>query len=70
MNKRETDQQKDWYRENGGERKKSEGAKENVKFIISSDAHSPERVGTYEGGLLRAFRAGLDPERIVNIKRI
>ena len=45
-------------------------AKENVKFIISSDAHSPERVGTYEGGLLRAFRAGLDPERIVNIKRI
>lgn len=45
-------------------------AKEDVRFIISSDAHVPDRVGIYEGGLMRAFKAGLDPKRIVNIERI
>lgn len=39
-------------------------------FVISSDAHVPHRVGTFEGGLERAFEAGLDPERIVNIKKV
>ena len=42
---------------------------EDVKFVISSDAHTPDRVGSYLKGLERAFKAGLDPERIVNIKR-
>ena len=37
------------------------------KFIISSDAHKPERVGDFESGLARALEAGIDPERIVNI---
>lgn len=45
-------------------------SKEDVSFIISSDAHKPERVGTFKGGLVRAFKAALDPERIVNIRRI
>lgn len=45
-------------------------AKEDVKFIISSDAHVSERVGIYEGGLMRAFKAGLDPKRIVNVEKI
>ena len=42
---------------------------EDVKFVISSDAHTPNRVGSYLKGLERAFQAGLDPVRIVNIKR-
>ncbi len=45
-------------------------AKEDVKFIISSDAHIPENVGTFDDALKRGLRAGLDPDRIVNIKRI
>ena len=44
-------------------------AKTDVKFVISSDAHMPSRVGSFEGGLRRALEAGLDPERIVNIER-
>lgn len=39
-----------------------------VKFIISSDAHSPGRVGDFREGLERAARAGLDLSRIVNIR--
>ena len=39
-----------------------------VRFVISSDAHTPERVGSYQGGILRALEAGLDPARIVNIE--
>ena len=41
-----------------------------VKFIISSDAHTPDAVGTFKPGLQRALDAGLDPARIVNIRRI
>lgn len=44
-------------------------AKEDVQFIISSDAHSPQRVGSFEGGLKRAAEAGLDLERIVNLEK-
>jgi len=43
-------------------------AEEDVRFIISSDAHSPNRVGSFEGGLKRALEAGLDIDRIVNIE--
>lgn len=39
-----------------------------VKFIISSDAHSPERVGDFREGVIRAAKAGLDLSRIVNIR--
>lgn len=41
-----------------------------LKFILSSDAHTPEAVGKCQEGLRRAFDAGLDPSRIVNIARI
>ena len=41
--------------------------KEDVKFIISSDAHTPDRVGSFIGGLERAFEAGLPLDRIVNV---
>ncbi|MEG0291288.1 MAG: PHP domain-containing protein [Anaerovoracaceae bacterium] len=43
-------------------------AKEDVRFIISSDAHTKEAVGTFRGGLDRAMEAGLDLSRIVNIE--
>ncbi|NLD19190.1 MAG: PHP domain-containing protein [Clostridiales bacterium] len=41
---------------------------EKVGFIISSDAHTPGRVGDFKEGVERALRAGLDLKRIVNIK--
>lgn len=41
---------------------------ENVKFIISSDAHTPGRVGDFREGIVRALQAGLDLDRIVNIR--
>ena len=44
--------------------------KYDVKFVISSDAHIPENVGIFEPQLIRAFEAGIDPERIVNIKPV
>ena len=40
-----------------------------VQFILSSDAHVPDAVGNCRGGLDRAFAAGLDPGRIVNIRK-
>lgn len=42
---------------------------EGVQFILSSDAHTPEAVGEFETGLARAIEAGLDPARIVNIRK-
>ncbi len=42
---------------------------EDVRFIISSDAHTPNRVGDFKDGVERAIRAGLDPSRIVNIRK-
>lgn len=43
---------------------------QDVKFVISSDAHTPDKVGTFEGGLRRAIEAGLDISRIDNIELI
>ncbi len=45
-------------------------AREDVRFIISSDAHIPEKVGTFQGGIDRAIEAGLDLSRIVNIEPV
>ncbi|MEA4922230.1 MAG: PHP domain-containing protein [Eubacteriaceae bacterium] len=42
--------------------------KEDVGFVISSDAHRPQVVGTFVSGVERALSAGLDTARIVNIK--
>ena len=46
-----------------------EAAKEDVKFVIGSDAHVPEKVGNYEKSLKRAKEANLDLTRIVNLKK-
>ncbi len=45
-------------------------AKTGVQFVISSDAHRPALVGSFEEGLVRAIHAGIDLDRIVNIERI
>lgn len=45
-------------------------AKTEAEFIISSDAHVPGRIGDFEGGLERAKEAGLDLERIVNLREL
>lgn len=39
-----------------------------LKFIIGSDAHVPERVGTFEHAVERALESGIELERIVNLK--
>ena len=44
-------------------------AKYDVKFVIGSDAHKPERVGCFQEGLERLLKSGVDPERVVNLKR-
>lgn len=41
---------------------------EGVSFIISSDAHTPDRVGDFRDGVIRALQAGIDLKRIVNIR--
>ncbi len=45
-------------------------SKYDVGFVISSDAHTPNRVGDAADGIKRALEAGLEPERIVNIAEI
>ncbi|MDD6043015.1 MAG: PHP domain-containing protein [Eubacteriaceae bacterium] len=45
-------------------------AKTGARFVISSDAHTPNRVGSFHGGLERVLKAGVDPARIVNIAEI
>ena len=39
-----------------------------VKFVISSDAHRPEKVGRYVKSMELALSAGITPDRIVNIE--
>ena len=41
-----------------------------VKFIISSDAHTPDKVGRYVRSLALALSAGITPERIVNLEEL
>lgn len=43
-------------------------AEYDVQFIIDCDAHKPCEIGRFEKGLMRAFEAGLDISRIVNIE--
>lgn len=45
-------------------------ARTDAQFIISSDAHTPKRIGDFEGGLKRAVEAGVDLSRIVNLREI
>lgn len=40
--------------------------KEGVKFVINSDAHSPEVIGNFQKGIEIAKEAGLPEERIIN----
>lgn len=47
----------------------SKAARYDVKFIASSDAHVPEDVGASDDALERARAAGLDPSRIVNLRK-
>jgi len=42
--------------------------KENVKFVINSDAHTPYDVGNIDKGIDIAIKAGLPFDRIVNIE--
>jgi len=44
--------------------------KTNVKFVICSDAHVPEDVGTFEKALSRITNAKLDLSRVVNISEV
>ncbi len=41
-----------------------------VKFIVSSDAHMPPRVGDAGGAIKRILTAGIDPSRVVNIEKV
>lgn len=41
-----------------------------VQFILSSDAHTPEDVGEFSYGLRRAINAGIDLDRIVNLRKV
>ncbi len=42
-------------------------AKTSARFAISSDAHSPERIGDCQGAVDRIIEAGLDFERVDNL---
>ncbi len=40
-----------------------------VSFVLGSDAHSPQAVGSVELALARVREAGLSPDRIVNLRK-
>lgn len=44
-----------------------EAARTDVRFAISSDAHTPERIGDCQGAVDRIIEAGLDFERVDNL---
>ena len=43
-------------------------SKTDVQFVIQSDAHIPDKVGSFKNGFERARAAGLDVARIVNLE--
>ncbi|WP_313344440.1 PHP domain-containing protein [Sedimentibacter sp.] len=43
-------------------------SKYNVKFVINSDSHIKDNIGSYENGLKAAMDAKLDLDRIINLK--
>ena len=45
-------------------------AEEGVKFIVDSDAHTPNRVGECNNAMNTIFRLGLPLSQIVNINKI
>ena len=45
-------------------------AAEGVRFVIGSDAHTPERVGDFAKGIMLARAAGLGPEQIINARAL
>ena len=45
-------------------------ASEGVKFIVNSDAHSPERVGECNNALNIIFRLGIPLSQVVNIDKL
>ena len=45
-------------------------AEEGVKFIVDSDAHSPERVGECNNAINTIFRLNLPLNQIVNIDKL
>lgn len=44
-----------------------QAAKTDARFVISSDAHTPERIGDCLGAVARIRKAGLDFERVENL---
>lgn len=44
-----------------------EAARTDVRFAISSDAHTPDRIGDCQGAVERILAAGLDLERVENL---
>ncbi|HWQ77760.1 MAG TPA: PHP domain-containing protein [Anaerovoracaceae bacterium] len=44
-----------------------QAAKTDTRFVISSDAHTPERIGDCLGAVVRIRKAGLDFERVENL---
>jgi putative hydrolase len=44
-----------------------QAAKTDARFVISSDAHTPDRIGDCLGAVERSRAAGLDLERIENL---
>ena len=45
-------------------------SKYDVSFAVSSDAHTPGRVGDVAEAIRKAIENGVEPERIVNIRAI
>ena len=45
-------------------------AEEGVKFIVNSDAHSPDRVGECNNGINLIFKLGIPLSQVVNIDKI
>jgi len=41
-----------------------------VRFILSSDAHAPKRVGDFQAGIDLIIESGLDPARVENLIKI